>query len=379
MDPLIVNLKIEYKHLPIIFGILFVLFIIHLLVSKLRKKDFNFKQEIFNYSFIGIIAVIVLSIILIWYKPLPIKIQYYGLLFALAAVMGLFFLRYLFRIKGYNPKMVDEYMFYLLIGLIIGARLIHVIFYDPIYYLNNPGEILKIWEGGIASHGATIGTIVGTLIYVRKRDITFFQLADLVVIPMSLATMFIRLGNFFNSEIVGRIADVPWAVRFEKYQIPIDRVTREFSNIFYYYKKQISENTFLKSLVVQKIPESNLTNLLKSDNFQDKFMLNKTLSTLPRHPSQLYEMLIGLIVFIILFYMFKKKRDKLVDGVLFFSFFIAYFTLRFIVEFFKEFQTLTPDETFFTMGQFLSLGFIIVGIIMVYYLQKKKRLKPSPN
>jgi prolipoprotein diacylglyceryl transferase len=244
----------------------------------------------------------------------PFAIGYYGLLFGSAVVMTLYFLRYLFRIRNYDVDLARDYLIYALVGLLIGARLIEIVFYDPGFYLSNPLEILKIWKGGIASHGGTLGAIAGTILFARRNDLTFYQLTDLLVIPVSLGTSFIRLGNFMNSEIVGRVTEVPWAVVFKRYH----------------------------------------------NNFQPPAE-----HLLPRHPTQIYELINGLIVFGILFLLFKKKGDELADGVLFYTFLVSYFILRFIVEFFKEYQTLAQTQSFLTMGQYLSIPFIIVGVFIL--------------
>jgi phosphatidylglycerol:prolipoprotein diacylglycerol transferase len=250
----------------------------------------------------------------ILYRFGPFAIGYYGLLFGSAVVMTLFFLRYLFRARNYNVDLARDYLIYALVGLLIGARIVEIAFYNPGFYFSHPIEIVKIWKGGIASHGGTVGAIVGTFLFVRRNDLTFYQVTDLLVIPASLGTLFIRLGNFLNSEIVGRVTDVPWAVVFKRYY-----------------------NTF-------QTPAEQM---------------------LPRHPTQLYEMVNGLIVFGILFFLFKKKGDELPDGVLFYTFFVAYFSLRFIVEFFKEYQTLSQSQSFLTMGQYLSIPFILIGVFML--------------
>lgn len=297
----------------------------------------------------------------------PLKISYYGLLFGLAAIIGLYILKYLFKKKDYPESWVEDYVIYLLVGIVIGARLIHVLFYNTDYYLSNPMEILYIWKGGIASHGATLGAVAATMAFAwRKKEISFYQLADLAVIPISLGTMNIRLGNFINSEIVGRISDISWSVsyQFKHYQIP--------EQVLQFYRENLSDNTFLKNMIIKAkgLDEKSFDQLLLHEN---SFRLRQVLSELPRHPSQIYEMLYGLICFIILFALFSTKREKLADGVLFYTFFICYFVFRFITEFFKEFQSVDPAVSYLTMGQYLSIPFILVGIGMVWYLQKNKK------
>lgn len=298
----------------------------------------------------------------------PIKVAYYGLLFGLAAIAGLFILKYLFKKKDYPETWVEDYVIYLLVGIVIGARLVHVIFYDHngIYY-NNPIEILKIWNGGIASHGATIGAVLATMAFAwRKEGITFYKLADLAVIPIALGTMNIRLGNFINSEIVGRISDISWSVafQFKHYQLP--------EQVLQYYRKTLASNEELKAMIMKakNLDQKAFDQLLLNENAGQ---LRIILSEMPRHPSQIYEMIYGFLCFLILFIMFSSFRTKLADGVLFYTFFICYFMFRFLTEFVKEFQSVDPAASYLTMGQYLSIPFFIIGVIMVIYLQKNKK------
>ncbi len=203
----------------------------------------------------------------------PFQIRYYGILFALAFLVGYFILRKLAPERGMKPEMIDDYMLWLIPCVVLGARLFEVLIYEPSYYFANPIKIIAVWEGGLASHGGAIGAIVATWLFCKSRKIHFYDLADLAVIPGALGAMFIRLGNFTNGEIVGRVTQLPWGMEFPGYQGK-------------------------------------------------------------RHPSQLYEAAKNLLLFGILWHM--RKLRNLPRGVLFWSFILIYSLFRFIVEFWKD-------------------------------------------
>lgn len=227
----------------------------------------------------------------------PFEIRYYGLFMALAFLAGYFIFRSIARKQGIDDRLTDEYFVYIFLGIILGARLLHVFVYEPGYYLEDPVRMLYIWQGGLASHGGFIGGIFATWLFCRKHGIRFYKIADIVVIPAALGSVFIRLGNFTNSEIVGRQATVPWAMEFEGYE----------------------------GL---------------------------------RHPSQLYEAFMNLAVFMIMLVI--RKARKLPEGLVFWSFVMIYSFLRFFVEFFKEFQGIAPSWIL-TEGQWLCMAFFAVS------------------
>src|SRR3989344_2891848 len=125
----------------------------------------------------------------------PFEIRYYGLLFALAFLIGYFIARKLAKEFDVKEKRVEDFSFYAILAVVIGARLFEVLFYNPSYYFSNPMKILYVWEGGLASHGAVIGLIVLTYLFVKKYKLKFYKIADLFVIPISLGASFVRLGN----------------------------------------------------------------------------------------------------------------------------------------------------------------------------------------
>jgi phosphatidylglycerol:prolipoprotein diacylglycerol transferase len=145
----------------------------------------------------------------------PIEPRWYGLLFVLGFIIGYYILAWIFKVEKKPIKDLDALTMTMIVSTVIGARLGHCLFYDPVYYLSNPIEILKIWQGGLASHGATFGILTGLYLFIRKhKDFSFIWLADRLVIGIALAASFVRIGNFINSEILGKATDLPWAVIF---------------------------------------------------------------------------------------------------------------------------------------------------------------------
>jgi len=137
-------------------------------------------------------------------------LRWYSLMFILSFLLGYYITRKIYLQEKKPEKYVDEIFLYVFAGTIIGARLGHCLFYDPLHYLSNPLEIFMVWQGGLASHGAAIGILTAIYLFARKRkNVTFLWTVDRVVIVVALAGFFIRLGNLFNSEIIGRQTDVP--------------------------------------------------------------------------------------------------------------------------------------------------------------------------
>jgi len=239
----------------------------------------------------------------------PFEIRYYGIFFALSLGLAYALLRHMSAKKKLSIDLLDEAFLFLVLGLVIGARLGHIIFYQLDFYLTHPLQILKIWEGGLSSHGAAIGTFLAYLIFLRlHKKLKFFTFLDLFAVAATIPIAFVRLGNFFNSEIVGRETDLPWAVTFP------------------------------------------------------------SIDELARHPSQIYEFLIGAVLFCILYFTWRSKK-KAKPGFFFALLLTLYFALRFLVEFVKEYPT--HDWALnLTTGQLLSIPFFFMGLIFLYRLRK---------
>ncbi|HNR85351.1 MAG TPA: prolipoprotein diacylglyceryl transferase [Taishania sp.] len=247
--------------------------------------------------------------------------NYYGLLFVTGLILGYYTIRKMFRKEGIADEKLDKLVLYVVIATIVGARLGHVFFYDWSYYSQHPGDIIKVWEGGLASHGGAIALVIALILYnklVLKKD--YMWIFDRISAPIAIAGTFIRLGNLMNSEIVGRPSDVPWAFEFVHY---INETTGQFDPT-------------------------------------------------PRHPAQLYEAIMYLSIFGILMFLFWKKEAWKQPGLTFGVFLILLFGGRFLVEFFKEGQTAYDNTLTINTGQQLSIPFVIAGIIILIWSYKNK-------
>ncbi|MFZ5939137.1 MAG: prolipoprotein diacylglyceryl transferase [Bacteroidota bacterium] len=251
-----------------------------------------------------------------------LSVRWYGLMFASAFLFGyLIFTKYL-RTERLTAEMLDELLIYMAVGTVVGARLGHCLFYEPEFYLKNPIEILKIWKGGLASHGAAIGIPLSIWLYIRKHKLNFLWLMDRIVIVVALAGFFIRTGNLFNSEIYGRPSDLPWAFLFIR-----DRVYDPHTGAL--------------------------------------------LPAVPSHPTQIYEALSYLAIFLFLFFYYRKNYTTVRDGFIFGLFMILVFTARLLIEFVKNDQVGFEQGMLLNMGQLLSLPLILAGLVMLYWTKKK--------
>lgn len=238
----------------------------------------------------------------------PIQPRWYGFLFMGAFIAGYIIMRRMMVVHGgRKQEELDRLLMYVLIGTIIGARLGHVIFYDLSYYLRNPAQIVMTWKGGLASHGAAVGILTAMYLYIKKTPkMNFLWLTDRVVIVVALGGAFIRTGNFINSEIIGKPTDLPWAVIFPK------------------------------------------------------------LDMLPRHPTMLYEAILCLVLFGILWQLYKRYQKQPPEGSIFGIFLVVLFTGRFLLEFTKISQAEFASDWLFNMGQWLSLPLIGLGVWLLW-------------
>lgn len=242
----------------------------------------------------------------------PFTIRWYGLLFALSFIVGYQIMFVIFRKEKRSDADLNDLVWYMILGTILGARLGHCFFYNPSYYFTNPLEILQVWKGGLASHGAAIGILLALYFFVnKKKDYSYLWIIDRVAITVALSGFFIRMGNLFNSEIIGRPSDVPWSFVFA------------------------------------------------------------SVDNLPRHPAQLYEAIVYLIIFIFLFIFYLRTNAKFKSGFLLGVFLILVFSFRFFVEFLKENQTYFEEGMFLNMGQLLSIPFVLLGFYILFRKDKK--------
>ncbi len=236
------------------------------------------------------------------FKLGPLEVRWYGLMYLFGFLSSYLLVRYQVRRRGLaiSRELVDDLYFYLVVGLISGARLGYVVFYNLGEYIQTPIEILKVWHGGMSFHGGLIGTVLAGIVFSRKKEVDFWLWADMIIATAPIGLGLGRLGNFINAELYGRVTTVPWAM------------------VFPY-----------------------------SDG-------------LPRHPSQLYEAFFeGMVLFLVLW--FAKDRIRR-PGMLTSLFLVLYGCFRFFLEFFREPDPqLGFVLSFLTMGQILSLLMILAG------------------
>ena len=250
------------------------------------------------------------------FQILSVDIRWYSLAYIFGIIVGWYLCKKIFIKDIIIKEKFDDYITYLIIGIIIGGRLGYIIFYNLNFYLENIFDIFKIWEGGLSFHGGVIGVLVVSIIFAKKNNQNSFLYMDLVSLVAPIGIFFGRIANFINSELYGKVTEVPWAVTF-----------------------------------------------IKVDN-------------IARHPSQLYEAVLeGIILFLILIY-FRNKKFLNTPGIISSLFIILYSFFRIIIEFFR-----VPDQQIgylifdLSMGQIISIIFIIFGITLFYFKNENKLFK----
>jgi len=238
------------------------------------------------------------------------KLHWYGLFFISSFMIGQLLLVWIFKREEKDTTLVKSFVLYLMIGTLIGARVAHCFFYQPTYYLSHPIEILYIGKGGLASHGGMLGVILAAYIFSLQHKLSFFWLISRLTLPGTIVAIFVRFGNFFNSEIVGVPSKLPWAVIFQR----VDMIAR--------------------------------------------------------HPVQLYEAMAYTLLFFILLFIYKKMTPnfatKLLPGLFLFILFLS----RFFIEYFKTKQAHYTLEIPFSTGQLLSIPFIFLGLLWIIWAYK---------
>lgn len=252
------------------------------------------------------------------------SLRYYGILFVSGLILCLYLLNWIFKQEGIPLENLDLLSTYGMIGILVGARLGHCLFYEPSYYLSHPLEMILPFtfaeEGGIqfsgyrglASHGGALGILIALYLYARKTKHGLLDIMDLIAVVAALACGFIRLGNFMNSEIIGLPTMQPWGVIFER----VDQV--------------------------------------------------------PRHPTQLYEAFAYFLIFLIMINLYKRERKRFNSGFFFGLVLVLCFTARFIIEFVKENQVGFEDAMMLNMGQLLSLPYLAIGLGFIIYGLRKR-------
>jgi len=247
-----------------------------------------------------------------WAAFSSLEIRYYGLVFVLTLLTAFAFWMKQMKRGGYSTKVAESFFLWGIVAVVVGARLGHCFFYNAAHYIRHPEEVFLFWKGGLASHGATVGLTVGLILYSLRHKLPILDITDRFAMSAAVGSAGVRLGNFLNSEIVGRPTDVPWAILFAQ--------SKDFNDV-------------------------------------------------PRHPSQLYEFAMGITVLLLLILADKlagkEKRPRAMMTGLFLT---LYFAGRFCVEFFKEYHIEDlSDKSPLTMGQYLSIIPFGVGVLLLIY------------
>ena len=287
--------------------------------------------------------------------------RWYGLMWALGFYLGYRILNRIYKSENVPDNWMDKTFLYVLIGGMVGARLGHCLFYQPDYYIfEHPEEIIKIWEGGLASHGGAIGIIIAAFLLsyrVAKKKKPVLWFIDRFVVPTALAACLIRMGNLFNHEIVG---------------------------------KPIPENSFFGFKFLRNdISDQTAMSLTGTDNSSDAFTkiandpaFADVLSQVPvRYPAQLFEAIFYIFIFAFLLWLYWKTNAGRLTGFLTGVFFITIFGIRFFIEYIKEGQGGIDDGRFqlFNMGQILSIPLVLLGFFFVLRKWKEFRKGYDPD
>ncbi len=242
----------------------------------------------------------------------PLQLRWYGLLFTAGFFIGYYIMQWIYQREGKETRQLDRLLYYMFAGAVIGARLGHCLFYEPEYYLANPLEILMVWKGGLASHGGTAGMLFACYLFLKHTNDPYLYFVDRLTMPIAFGSMCIRIGNFFNSEILGTVTQSPFGIIFERVGIQA------------------------------------------------------------RHPAQLYEAAAYLFTLLLLFFLYKRGTPKWGHGLLTGVMFTSIFSFRFLIEFIKEEQADYILGIPFNVGHLLSIPFILLGLYLIYYSKKHR-------
>ncbi|MBE5034656.1 prolipoprotein diacylglyceryl transferase [Gallalistipes aquisgranensis] len=256
----------------------------------------------------------------VFFRIGSVEIRYYGVMWAVAFAISMWLFINFVKREGYPDKVFDSIFWFGTLSTIIGARLGHCLFYETDYYLSNPVQILNIRQGGLASHGAAIGLLVGLWLFSRRNRMPYLWSLDRIMVAVAISGVFVRLGNLFNSEIYGIETASPWG-----------------------------------------------------------FVFLRAGETVPKHPTQIYEALCYLATFFVLLWLYygrdlARRRPGFMFGLGVFLIFVS----RFFIEYIKN-----PQEEFelnmsLLMGQWLSIPFILLGIVMMVWALRRPVLEPEP-
>lgn len=348
------------------------------------------------------------------------SLRWYGLLFAAGFLISQQVLYYIFRKEGKPEKDVDTLTIYMVVATILGARLGHVIFYQPELFIQDPLSIILPFEfspfrftglQGLASHGGAFGILFALWLYSRKKKPgqNYLQILDRIVIVVALTGALIRLGNFFNSEIIGKPSNSPLSVVFVNHFT--ESITGKKDSPVEYVKiernKALPEGAhgrvpiFIYVVFKPGIDQTRAKSYLESDvqyysNYYNEYIDNQgsaiqyqadidqdgnysaRISTfgIARHPAQLYESVSCVILFLLLFLIWNRKKENTPTGLIFGVFMVVLWGLRFAYEFLKEDQVAFEADMTLNMGQILSIPLFIAGVFILIWALRNKPAKP---
>lgn len=347
-----------------------------------------------------------------------IPVRWYGLLFAMGFIIGQQIMFHIYKKEGKPQKDVESLTIFIIIATILGARLGHVLFYEPEKYLQDPISIFKTWEGGLASHGAAVGIIIGVYLFSnyfinisfsnfawkrkKRPGQRFLYVFDRLVIVVALGGAFIRFGNFLNSEIIGKPTNTDSGVVFAHdveqrlmWEKGVDEVVithrsgdalEKEGEIYQPVNIEVKFTKVLDQEVhVQRIVAGTLIPIIQNYKYISEHIYQpvdigaETIITkergqytavipsyaIPRHPAQLYESISSFVLFILLFLLWNRYKEKTPEGLIFGIFLIVLFSFRFGYEFFKENQVAFEDSMTYNMGQLLSIPLILMGVFIL--------------
>ncbi len=247
----------------------------------------------------------------------PLTVRWYGILYGCAFIASYYAFKELLKFDKLPEDFADRALIYMILGTVIGARIGDCFFYHPKHYLEHPLEIFAVWNGGLSSHGGAIGILTSLYLFGRKMKKPYIWVLDRVVIVIGVAGFFIRMGNLMNSEIYGHATTLPWGFIFER----------------------------------------------RSE-------------TIPKHPTQIYEALYYALTYVVLRFVYRKCDNRPRPFLIFGLFLIMVFGFRFCIEFIKNPQETFEQDMMFNMGQWLSVPFVILGIISLIISSRQE--KPAP-
>ncbi|MEP1034127.1 prolipoprotein diacylglyceryl transferase [Ekhidna sp.] len=338
--------------------------------------------------------------------------RWYGVLFALGFLISQQVFFHIFKREGRPEKDVERITGYMVIATIIGARLGHCLFYNPGYYLSNPIDILKIWEGGLASHGGVLGILIAIYFFCKKYKYRYLWILDRLVIVGVLTASLIRIGNLFNSEMEGTLTNSNTGIIYARATLETLKYSPDIESV------NFEKGGDIQSTVAGRVPIKAIVEYRRGVKFEIKdkdFVENKLKGALNRyrevrehvdfgdgplvyknyqkegreiveisalgkvrHAAQLYEAFYAAILMVVFYWLWAKRREVLPQGFNFALFMIVFWSLRFADEFFKMNQEAFEDNLALNMGQILSIPLTVSGIIiMIWIFQRDRKMSDS--